>query len=198
MSWLTPIGLLGLIGLIALIIIYIIKPNYQNKIISSTFIWKLSLKLRKKQIPISKLRSILLFICQVLAISTLAFILAQPVIKAEENEIVNEKIVILDASASMLTETNGETRFERAVEAVRLLADQTYQGDNSTGKITLIVAGEKASILASGVDAARKDMIYDALDVLVDPETDSPITYGRGDLAAAIKLAEETTAINPD
>ena len=38
MSWLTPIGLLGLIGLIALIIIYIIKPNYQNKVISSKVI----------------------------------------------------------------------------------------------------------------------------------------------------------------
>ena len=39
MSWLTPLGFLGLIGLIVLIIIYLIKPNYQNKIISSTFIW---------------------------------------------------------------------------------------------------------------------------------------------------------------
>ncbi len=197
MSWLTPIGLLGLIGLIALIIIYIIKPNYQNKIISSTYIWKLSLKLKKKQIPISKLRSILLFICQVLAICTLAFILAQPVIKAEEEKTVNEKIVIIDASASMLTETNEETRFERAVEQVRTLADGIYQSEEG-GRITLIVAGEKASMLASGVDAERKDMLYTVLDDLVDPANESPITYGRGDLAAAIKLAEETTAINPN
>ena len=40
MSWLTPLGLLGLIGLIVLIIIYIIKPIFQNKIISSTYVWK--------------------------------------------------------------------------------------------------------------------------------------------------------------
>ena len=195
MSWLTPIGLLGLIGLIVLIIIYIIKPNYQNKIISSTYIWKLSLKLRKKQIPISKLRSILLFICQVLAICTLAFILAQPVIKAEKEEIVSEKIVIIDASASMLTETNGETRFERAVESVRNLADETFLTD---GRITVILASEKASILVSGVDAERKDMVYDALDTLVDPALEFPITYGRGSVDEAIKLAEETTSINPE
>ena len=44
MSWLTPLGFLGLIGLIALILIYIIKPNYQQKLISTTYIWKLSLK----------------------------------------------------------------------------------------------------------------------------------------------------------
>ena len=103
MSWLTPIGFLGLIGLIALIIIYIIKPNYQNKVISSTFIWKLSLKLRKKQLPISRLRNILLFICQVLAITALAMILAQPIIAAEKEEEKNEKIAIIDASLSMVT-----------------------------------------------------------------------------------------------
>ena len=49
MSLLVPLGLLGLLGIIALIIIYIIKPNYQNKFISSTFIWKLSLKYKKKK-----------------------------------------------------------------------------------------------------------------------------------------------------
>ena len=195
MSWLTPIGLLGLIGLIVLIIIYIIKPNYQNKIISSTFIWKLSLKLKKKQVPISKLRSILLFICQVLAICTLAFILAQPVIKAEEEEKVTEKIIIIDASASMLTETNDETRFERAVESVRLLADEIFLTES---RVSLILANETASILVSGVNHERKDLLYDALDDLVDPSVGLPITYGRGAVDAAIKLAEETTSINPD
>ena len=62
MTWLTPIGFLGLIGLIVLIIIYIIKPNYQNKVISSTFIWRLSLKYRKKRLPINKLQNILQFL----------------------------------------------------------------------------------------------------------------------------------------
>ena len=68
MSLLTPLGLLGLLGVIVLIIIYIIKPNYQSKFISSTFIWKLSLKYKKKKVPLSKLRNILLFICQLLFI----------------------------------------------------------------------------------------------------------------------------------
>ena len=36
MSFLTPLGFLGFLGVLALIIIYIIKPNFQNKIISST------------------------------------------------------------------------------------------------------------------------------------------------------------------
>ena len=47
MSLLYPLGLIALIGIIVLIIIYIIKPNYQTKFVSSTFVWKLSLKYRK-------------------------------------------------------------------------------------------------------------------------------------------------------
>ena len=195
MTWLAPLGFLGLIGLIALIIIYIIKPNYQNKIISTTYIWKLSLKLRKKQIPLSKLRNIILFICQVLAICTLAFILARPVIAAEKEETISEKIVIIDASASMLTENGEDSRFERAVESVRTLADEIFQGE---GRITVILAAEKANILVSGVSSNNKDTLYDALDALIDPSEKSPVTFGKGDISGAIKLAEETTAVNPE
>ena len=48
--WL-PIAVLAvlLIGLLILLLIYILKPNYQKKFISSTLIWKLSLKYKKKK-----------------------------------------------------------------------------------------------------------------------------------------------------
>ena len=39
MTWLAPLGFLGLISLIILIIIYIIKPNYQQRFVSSTYVW---------------------------------------------------------------------------------------------------------------------------------------------------------------
>ena len=197
MSWLTPLGFLGFLGLVALIIIYIIKPNYQTKIISTTYIWKLSLKLRKKQVPISKLRNIILFICQVLAISALAFILAQPVIAAEDEVENGEKIAIIDASVSMYTEYNEETRFERAVESVRLLANEIYAQEDGRG-ITVIVAAEKANVLVSGVTFENKELLYEALDSLVDPQNKGkPQTYGKADVEAAIKLAEEITSIDP-
>ena len=58
MIWLVPIGLLGLIGVLALIVIYVIKPNYQQKLISSTYVWKLSLKYKKRRLPINRLQNI--------------------------------------------------------------------------------------------------------------------------------------------
>ena len=65
MRILLPLGFLGLIGIAVLILIYLLKPNYQQKVISSTYIWKLSLRYRKKRIPVSKLRSLLILICQI-------------------------------------------------------------------------------------------------------------------------------------
>ena len=50
MSLLTPLGLLAASSVLALIIIYIIRPNYQQKFISTTFVWKMSLKNKKKKI----------------------------------------------------------------------------------------------------------------------------------------------------
>ncbi len=193
MSWLTPLGFLGLIGIIILIIIYIIKPNYQNKIISSTFVWKLSLKYRKKKIPLSKLRNILLFICQLLIIASMASILAQPYIEGEEPDEYTEKVVIIDASASMMTNVNGETRFERAVEMVRDLADEVIANET---KLTLILAHDTASYLLQ--QNANKDDIYDTLDALIDPAEGNVCTFGTADIEGAIKLAEEITATTPD
>ena len=110
MTWLTPLGFLGLIGLIILIIIYIIKPNYQHKFISSTFVWKRSLKFRKKKIPLNTLRNILLFICQVLILTGVTCILAQPFIHTDNSKSEGDVILIIDASASMHAENDNKSR----------------------------------------------------------------------------------------
>ena len=195
MSWLTPLGFLGLIGLIVLIIIYIIKPNYQQKVISTTFVWRLSLKYRKKRIPVSKLRNILLFICQVLIISSMAMILAQPFIRSEKEAVVTERVVIIDASASMLAESDNDTRFTRAVLQVRQLAEQTME---ENGRLTVILAAEKASYVVQSAGVEFKAQLYDALDALLDTPATESCTYGTGDIEGAIKLAEQITAENTD
>ena len=193
MTWLAPLGFLGLIGLIVLIIIYLIKPNYQNKIISSTFIWKLSLKYKRKKIPINKLRNILLFICQVLIICIAAAILARPVI-AEEAE-PKEKIIILDASESMTAESGGVTRFERAVEEIKKVTDSVL---DSNGKISIILAHDNASFIVQSADSTQRKDIIEALNDLVDPSNTTACTYGTPDIDGAIKLAERITQSTPD
>ncbi|MBQ8719569.1 MAG: VWA domain-containing protein [Clostridia bacterium] len=194
MSWLTPLGFLGLIGLVILLIIYLIKPNYQQKIISSTYVWKLSLKFRKKKLPISRLRDLLLILVQVLAISTCAFILAQPFIEAEDKDAYSEKIVVIDASASMLTEVGGETRFDKAVYEVKELAKEVV---SKNGVMSVILAADEASFVVQRIGADFSSEIYDKLDALIDA-ADYKCTYGAADIDGAMKLAESVMAENPE
>lgn len=192
MNWLTPLGFLGFIGLVILLIIYIIKPNYQNKFISSTFLWKLSLRYRKKKVPLSKLRNILLIICQVLAISACAFILAQPFIDGEDLESGKEKVIIIDASASMRAEVEGTTRYQRAVEQATAIAGQTLE---KGGQVTIILAGREADLLCSRLNAESEQEVNDILTGLGDLETNC--TYGHADIDGAMHMAESVLEENP-
>ncbi|MBR2341013.1 MAG: VWA domain-containing protein [Clostridia bacterium] len=192
MSWLTPLGFLGLIGIIILIIIYILKPNYQQKFISSTFVWELSLKYRRKKIPINKFKNILLFICQVLVITACAFILAQPIIAENEKPEVLEKVAIIDASASMRSTYNDVTRYERAVSEVSTLAEEVFA---ENGYMTVIVAGKEASYIAQRATAEDSIEFLSMLEDLVDDDT---CTYGKADIEGAVKLAQKVVDANGD
>ena len=190
MSWLTPLGFLGLLGLVALIIIYIIKPNFQNKIISSTYVWKKSLKFKKKKIPISNLRNILLFLCQVLIITAASLILAQPFLMDEDANNGEDSVIIIDASASMLAESAGFTRFERTVDVVSKYVDELFENQK---RVSIIVASENSYFLVQQADAESVVEVKNALTSLLDVNA-PPYTLGNPDIDGAMKLAEEITA----
>lgn len=187
MSLLLPLGLLGLLGLAALILIYILKPNYQQKVISSTFVWKLSLKYRKKSIPISKFRNLLILLCQILILTACAFILSTPVIVEEAATSYREEVLIIDSSASMYAQSDGETRFDRALARVQTRADEVF-ADN--GYVTIIVAGPQASYLAERASVSEQGAVSEQLSVLT-------CSYGSADVDGAMALAEEVLASNP-
>jgi Ca-activated chloride channel homolog len=144
MRFLTPWGLLGLLGIVALIIIYILKPKYQDRSVSSSFIWKLSLKYKKKKMPFEWLKSSLLLILQILVLLMMTAILTEPhYVLATQS---GEKIIILDTSASMLAESGGRTRLDRAISEIESLAERTL---NSNDKFSIILAGQEAEIIVN-------------------------------------------------
>ena len=192
MNWITPLGFLGLIGIAVLILIYILKPNYQQKFISSTFVWKLSLKYKRKKIPINKFRNILLFICQILIITACAFILAQPIIEEAQAPLVVEKVAIIDASANMRAAYSKETRFERAVFEAETLAYEVFEQE---GYMTVIVAGNEATYLMQRCTEANSLELFTALDELVSEDL---CTYGEADITGAIELAQNIVDQNID
>ena len=194
MTLLIPLGLLGLLSIIALIIIYIIKPNYQQKVISSTFVWKLSLKYRKKRLPVSKLRNILLIICQVLILVSCALILSRPSIIFKSTVSKNEVIAILDSSASMRTEIEQETRYERAVKGVKELAKNVF---SEGGTVSIILAEKESSFLAEQVTETGKNALFDELDGLIYDLDDLACSYGSSDIEQALTLCNDVLDENP-
>lgn len=202
MSLLIPLGLLGLLSLIVLFIIYIIKPNYQQKLVSSSFVWKLSLKYQKKRIPISKLRNLLILLCQIFILALLAFLLAQPAIVDKGMLRDNEKVVVIDASASMLAVTKYDdskyTRFEQAVDELTVLVDEVF---DKNGTLTIILAGAKAEALFTRVRSDAKDEVMQKLaemkSSLDNRNNPTYCTYGSADIEGAMALAENVTTENP-
>ena len=191
MTLLKPLGLLGLIGVIVLIIIYIIRPNFQQKFISSTYIWKLSLKYRRKKLPTSRLRNLLLILCQVLILTICAAILSQPahVVKVAIDD--HEVIAILDSSASMRTVYNDKTRFERAISQVKELANEVFA---ENGKISVILADDKASFVTQRTEGLDKTNFEEKLDELI---RENACSYGESNIDDALTLSEEILAENP-
>ncbi len=197
MSLLVPLGLLGLLGIVALIIIYIIRPNFQQKFISTTFVWKLSLKYRKKRISTNKLRNILLIICQILALLSLTIILTQPVsiIKATEDK--SEVVVVIDASSSMRTELEGVTRFERAVDSALTIVRSTF---DANGIVSVVIANDEPNFLVRRETSERSLSVIDAIEALkgdVIDYIDIDCSYGSSDLDGAMKLCQEIVEENP-
>ena len=192
MTLLTPLGLLGLLGIVVLIIIYIIKPNYQQKVISSTYVWKLSLKYRKKKIPVNKLRNFLIILCQILILTAAAMILTEPVQVIKQKADHREVIAIIDSSASMRTELGGESRFERAIELVSELTDEVM---STSGTVSVILANDTPTFLAERCNESSRATLFDELATLVE---DDMCSYGVSNVESAIVLCEDILEDNPE
>ncbi len=192
MNWLAPIGFLGLLGLLGLVLIYIIHPNYQNKRISSTYVWRLSLKYKKRKKQTSKIQDLLTFLCQALILAILGTLLAGPVIEAIQNKDTNETVIIIDASAGMRIKDEENTRFERAVAEARKKAESTFEKGS---RVTVIVADDAPEFLFTRVGADGKKNALESIDAL-SLAADQSCTFSKGNIGAALALAESVVESN--
>jgi len=185
MTWLIPLGLLGLLGIAALIVIYILKPKFQEKQVSTTFVWKLTLKYNKKKIPFQWLTGSIILIVQILMIGLIAFMMTHPIFISHASP--NETIIILDASAHMMAHCDeGEIRFTRAIREIRDMADNASE----SSRMSLIIGNESPSFLVNRADS--REAIVSALDTRVSP------TFGTMDIDAAMYQAQTILELNPN
>ena len=190
---LFPLGLLALLGILLIFLIHVINPKYQDKIVSSTYIWKKALKMKKKRLPIDRFSNLILFFTQCLILALCAMALASPNLFTEQslrNDM--ERIVVIEASAGMrakyLGDEEGETRFQRAIDEVRVGMNDVLMRQN--GFLTIIIADDEPYYLFNGASMTDYSDVVRALDGLECPMCKS-------DMQTAIEMAQERMLVNP-
>lgn len=150
MSFVYPLGLLGLIGIPILIIIYIIKNKYTEQIVTSTYLWHLSEKFLKKRKQVKLVSGIISLILQIIAVTTISLLVAQPIITLPN--VAKEYCFILDASGSMNMEVNNTTKLEIGKDKIEEVILSTTNGS----KFTLVYAGATPRVVYEKLEDKEK------------------------------------------
>lgn len=153
MIFLNPLGLLGFLGLPLLIFLYLKRQKYEERKISSTYLWKLSELFYRKYMPMQRMKKILLFSIQALMILLCSLLIAQP--RVLSGNLAQEYLAILDATASMQIKLDdGKTRFEHAKDQVLNRIETLGHGSN----ITVLRTGMKEPLISrtQSIQEARR------------------------------------------
>lgn len=180
MRFASPLGFLALLAVPAIVLMYLFKQKYEEKEISSLYLWKKAFPETKSEQPWQKLRKNLLMFLQIAAAVLLAASLAGPYIMGSTQ--VTDYVIALDCSMSMQAEDLGRSRFAAAKEAARDIVENAPAGSS----FSLVPVTEEPYIALSAS--------ADAQAVLRRLETLQP-TAGGADWQAAKTLlqAEKNT-----
>lgn len=141
-----PWGLLALLGIPVIIIIYIIKSQYTEQTVNSTYLWELSEKFLKRRNPLSGLTGLITLILQILMIIFITLAIVQPKIPMNT---ASRYCFVIDASASMNMESGGTTRFERGKDEIREIIEDAPNGSKFS---ILYVSTEATMVLEECTD----------------------------------------------
>ena len=179
MKFMIPLGFIAILSVAILVVIYLIKPSYKSKTLPSTYIWKESLKYRKKDKKDSLFRNILSFLCQAAALVALTAIITYPVITISADDKTDLTVVIIDASADMRASNGAETRFQRAKNGA---AETIKKSTDKKIPVTIILADTDSKYLA------ENELDYDKL---ISDLTAAECGFGSGDISGAAELAKK-------
>ena len=185
MKFMIPLGFIAILSVAILVVIYLIKPSYKSKTLPSTYIWKESLKYRKKDKKDSLFRNILSFLCQAAALVALTAIITYPVITISADDKTDLTVVIIDASADMRASNGAETRFQRAKNGA---AETIKKSTDKKIPVTIILADTDSKYLA------ENELNYDKL---ISGLTAAECGFGSGDIGGAAELVKKAAMVLP-
>ncbi|MFB6167509.1 MAG: BatA and WFA domain-containing protein [Haloferacaceae archaeon] len=167
---LAPLGLLALLAAVPIVVLYLIRPD-PRRVDLPTLRFLAEDRGTDATTPLlERLRRNALLILQILVVVLLAVSLATPYVTVSRGQAAEETVLVVDASASMTTETGDGTRFQRALASAR---------EAVTATTSVVLAADRPRVLVRGGGRAEATR---ALEGLTPTET-------AGDLRAAIAQA---------
>jgi Ca-activated chloride channel family protein len=127
-----------------IIIMYLLKPRYQEQLISSTYLWEQALRDIEASQPWQRLKRNLLLFLQLLAAAFLVLALTRPYFPVAGG-VESHVIAVLDSSGSMRATDVSPTRFDEACRQVEKLINELGPRD----EMTLIGMGTRTEVLAA-------------------------------------------------
>ncbi len=168
--FLRPLGLAALAAAIPVLALYLLKPDPERVEFPAVEFLVGDTEEDRRHPALRRLRRNVLLAVQLLAILAIAVSLAAPYVPVSETETVSETVLVVDATASMATESGGTTRFDRAVSAAK---------DAATAETSVVVAGAETAVVARRAPPTDAKSTLSGLSV-----ADAP-----GDLRGAIDRA---------
>ena len=158
MTLLAPLFALAGLAALPIILLYLLKMKRQERVVSSTLLWRQTIKDLEANVPFQRLRANLLLILQMLILALLVFALMRPTLPSSYR-LSDRSVLVMDTSASMLaSDTDEGTRFLRARKLARNLVDSLEQGQRM-----MILAGGRMVTDGFVQDKSRLRKVLDGL-----------------------------------
>jgi Ca-activated chloride channel homolog len=180
----VPLALIGLISLPIIVAFYMLRLRRRDYPVGSTFLWQQLIRDVEANAPWQRLRFSWLLLVQLLIAAIVVLAAARP-FSAASSDLAANVVLIVDTSASMATDANGEDRMALARERARDVVGRLPQG----GRVTVVAAADTATVLVSETD--DREAAREAIDGIV-------ATQLPGDLTDAFALASALAARDSD
>ncbi|MBX7257427.1 MAG: BatA and WFA domain-containing protein [Candidatus Hydrogenedentes bacterium] len=177
MAFAQPIAFSLFALFIPIVLLYLLKQRRRHVQVSTLLFWDKILRDEHSVTSLTKLRKLLSLLLQLLIVSFIVLALARPTFSKDLLG-ARRLVILLDVSASMMTQETGGTRFElvraRAAEEIRSMS----QGDSAM----LTVVGPDVDIVVPFSDSRRS--LLDALEKI-------HVTHGSAKWSGAFELVRK-------
>ncbi len=175
MSILVPAAFVFSAIIPIILLLYFMRPRRQERVVSSTLLWRLALQDLQASRPWQRLRITPLLLLQLLAAIFIVLVLTRPAIFTN-NPLGGDTVIILQASASMQATDVAPNRFESARGTISDLIDEMGPAD----QLSLIEMARTPQVLIA--NSADKTQLHNALQR-------ARVTNQDADLEQALSLA---------